>query len=120
MSEARYEIEALIAAAKQYVHPSDELRARTLQLARDFESSQQAMRSLHRFVLGIGLLVLLVIPVMNRVVELPVPQGPSSTEMLNRANALATEANVGNQWGMVEAFSRLQQTRANTSRFSAN
>ena len=119
MSEAFKDIEALIAAAKHYVHPSEDLRAKTLEAARDFESSQQAMRSLHRFVLAIGLLMLVVIPMMDRIVEIPIPQGPSSTEMVNRANMLASEASVGKQWGMVEAFSRLQQTRANSSRLTA-
>ena len=120
MSEAFKDIETLIAAAKHYVQPSEDLRARTLELARDFESSQQAMRSLHRFVLAIGLLMLVVIPMMDRIVDFPVPQGPSSAEMVNRANILASEASVGKQWGMVEAFSRLQQTRANPHQFSGS
>jgi hypothetical protein len=106
-------IELLIRAAGNYVQPSEDLRPRTLEAARDHCDDRRAEQKLGAFAIAVLLLVSFSSPALRYADVLrSASAGPSATEMHSRALAYETQPDVGSNWGLTEAFTELRRTQA--------
>ena len=106
-------IESIIRAAGQYVQPSEDLRPRTLEAARQQCGDRRAERRLGSFVIAIMFLVLLGAPVVA-FVKSAQSSSPSvsAAEMEQKALIYAADPSVGSNWGLSEAFTRMRDAQA--------
>ena len=116
-------LEAAIFAARNYVVPSEDLRPRTLEVAR--EKSAQ-LSKIHRigFAAAAALVVwcscVLLAGSANAFRESFV--APFGDELLNTAIEISAEQNVSIEWGLVDAFSHyrcLQGNRIHASQINS-
>ncbi|TWU32988.1 hypothetical protein [Novipirellula artificiosorum] len=111
--EAPTELERLIQSAGRYVHPSEDHRPRTLEAAQQQCENLKAQETLGRFFACAMLLFLVSVPVLGFLdTYRPRFQGPTSSELQQKASAFSLQANVGPQWGMYEAFSQWRRDQA--------
>ena len=111
--QAIAEIEAAIRAAGDYVWPSDDLRPRTLETARELSQQRRAQRRLGRFFLAVVFLMAFGVPLFERVDSRVKPRtAPSAIDMQRRALEHAARASVGPNWGMLEAFTEWRRVQA--------
>ena len=111
--DARGWIEAQVRSAGGYVVPSDNLRPRTLEAAREWSEDRKALRRLRRFAVLLLLCSVMSVPLVERLTAWHKgTQSPSPREMEQRALQLATDSHVGQHWGLFEAFSQLRRVQA--------
>lgn len=107
------QIESMIRAARNYVRPSDELRPRTLEAARERCGDRRAEQRLGSFAIAVLLLITLGTPVMRyaetwRTLE----WAPTASDVEQRAAELGTQREIGPNWAITEAFSQLRRVQA--------
>ncbi|MFK8113262.1 MAG: hypothetical protein AB8B91_13725 [Rubripirellula sp.] len=118
-SHQRESVETIIRAAGDYVQPSDDLRPRTLQAARDLCGDRRAERKLGGLVIAILVVAFISSPVTQYVQALRSQTAPtSSAEMQERALVYSEQPGVGSNWAMAEAFSQLRRAQASKIAFA--
>jgi hypothetical protein len=107
-------LEETIRAAGTYVVPSDNLRPRTLEAARELSSDRKSMRRFWRLVIALCLGCVLSIPLAERLHAWHErSRSPSARELQWQALQLAeSDSQVGANWGMFEAFRQLRSMQA--------
>lgn len=106
-------VELLIRAAGNYVVPSDNLRPRTLEAARESAADRAGFFRLARLFLVLLFCSAVSIPALDRLAAWHDKSvSPSGAEIQNQANEIATEKGVGPHWGLYEAFKRLRNHQA--------
>ena len=106
-------IEGQIRSAADYVVPSDNLRPRTLEAAREWSEDRKAIRRLRRFAVLLLLCSMMSVPLVEQLTAWHKrSQSPSSLELEQRALQLATDSHIGQHWGLFEAFSQLRRVQA--------
>lgn len=106
-------VELLIRAAGNYVVPSDNLRPRTLEAAREKAADRAGFFRLARLFLVLLFCSAASVPALDRLAAWHDKSvSPSGSEMQNQANQIATEKGVGPHWGLYEAFNRLRNHQA--------
>ena len=109
----RRQIESLIRAARWVVQPSEDLRPRTLEAARDYCDDRRAEQRLGGFVLAVLLLLAFTSPAIQYVSVMRVRASvPSTTEIHHRAMDYASQREVGPHWGMAEVYSQMRRVQA--------
>ena len=106
-------IESLIKSAGSYVVPSDNLRPRTLEAAREAAADRVGFFRLARLFLVLLFCSAVSFPALDRLSawhERSV--SPSSAEIQLQATQLSTQKGVGANWGLFEAFKRLRSDQA--------
>lgn len=106
-------IELLIRAAGSYVVPSDNLRPRTLEAARESAADRIGFYKLARLFLVLLFCSALSVPALDRLTAWHGKSvSPSVSEIQDQAARIATEKGVGPHWGLYEAFNRLRNQQA--------
>lgn len=112
-------VELLIRAAGSYVVPSDNLRPRTLEAARESAADRVGFFKLARLFLILLFCSALSIPALDRLTAWHDKSvSPSVSEIQKQATRIAMEKGVGSHWGLYEAFNRLRNHQA--ANLSAN
>ncbi len=107
------EAESMILAAGHYVRPSEDLRPRTLETARELCRDRKAVRKLGGLAIAILMLALISFPASQRVQAWRAKTAaPSSNDMHERAAMYGQQAGIGAHWGMAEAFIQLRRVQA--------
>jgi hypothetical protein len=105
----------MIRSARDFVQPSDDLRPRILEAARDHCDDRRAEQKLGSFVLALFVVILISSPVLRYAVMLQsMPVTRSADQVQLRAAELASQQEIGSHWALAEAFSQwrhLQATR---------
>lgn len=101
-------IESMILAAGSYVGPSDDLRPRTMEAAREQSSAKATRQTLKFAILAAGVLIMLSTALYRQASKLPVPVGLSAHEVERRA-AQRAGSGIPMHWAMVEIFSELRE-----------
>lgn len=112
-------LESLIAAAGGYVHPSDDLRPRVLEAARERSRRRRGQRRLLAIAGGIsGVLILMTSAWLGFGSVGPSLTPVAATDLHHQALVVATRTGVDPAWGLYEAVVELrhdQATRINAS-----
>ena len=104
------QIESLVASAKNYVVPSDNLRPRILEAARANQSRWLSTRRMLQVAAVIFLCVLLTIPAQQRLdAWRRSTVSPTASELEQRAQQYADQPAIGHNWAMYEAYKNLRQ-----------
>ncbi len=106
-------IESLIKSAGSYVVPSDNLRPRTLEAAREAAADRVGFFRLARLFLVLLFCSAVSFPALDRLSawhERSV--SPSAAEIQDQAAQLSTQKGIGPHWGLYEAFTRLRADQA--------
>jgi hypothetical protein len=106
-------IEEAIRAAGAYVVPSDDLRPRTLEAARELSEDRRTGIRLGRFAVVLLLFIVISAPLAERAAAwYERATSPSAAELQAHALEIAQARNVGPDWGLFEAFTRLRRMQA--------
>lgn len=113
-------IESLIRSAGNFVVPSESLRPRTLEAAREAAADRVGFFKLARLFLVLLFCSALTVPALDRLNAWHERSlSPSATEIQNQADQLSTQKGIGPHWALFEAFTRLRSDQAaNLSRTS--
>ncbi len=107
------EIERAILASGQYVHPSDDLRPRTIEAAREVCRDQRMLRSAGVGAIAALVLALLSSPVVERLNHRHSRSlSPTAREIEQQAMELSMRAGIGPEWALSEAFNALRKDQA--------
>lgn len=107
--ESLEQIEAMIAAAKDYIVPSDYLRPRVLDAARSQQSHMVGRRRLLQVAASVFLCVILTIPAQQRLEAWRQSAfSPSASELEIQALQYASKPTIGQNWGLYEAYKSLR------------
>lgn len=107
-------VEAMLRAAANYVIPSEDLRPRVMDAAREHCAQRKIQRKLVGYMLSSLLICVLCWPLVDELAELRSQlASPSSAEMLKRSFEITHASDVGSNWGLAEAFSELRRAQAN-------
>lgn len=108
--ESLEQIEAMIAAAKDYVVPSDYLRPRVLEAARLQQSHTAGSRRLLQVAASVFMCVILTIPAQQRLEAWRESAfSPTANELEVEALQYASKPSIGQNWGLYEAYKSLRQ-----------
>lgn len=111
--QSMWQIESAIRAAGDYIQPSEDLRPRTLEAAREDCGDRRAELKLGVFAIAVLLLVTLSSPTIHYVDTIRTQStAPSATEMQLRGLEFATDPHIGSNWGLSEAFTQLRRSQA--------
>lgn len=103
-------IESVVASAKNYVVPSDNLRPRILEAARARQSQRLSTRRMFQVAALVFLCVLLTIPAQQHLdAWRRTAFSPTAGELEMRAQQYADQPAIGQNWGMYEAYKNLRQ-----------
>lgn len=107
------QIESAIRAAGDYLRPSEDLRPRTLEAAREDCSDRRAEQKLGVFVIAVLMLVMISSPAIHNINKLRrKSSAPSAKEIEQRGLHYAADPTIGSNWGLSEAFSQLRRLQA--------
>ncbi len=110
--ESLEQIESMIAAAKDYVTPSENLRPRVLEAARAQQGYRLSLNRLLQIAAAVFLTVILSIPIQQRLdAWRSAALSPSADEFERRAQQLAGQPTIGPNWGFYEAYESLRADR---------
>jgi len=106
------DLEKFIFVARNYVVPSDDLRSRTLEDARELGSQRRELRRLGiASVLGVTLWGLSLSFVNSANAYRDVWVAPSGEDLQRIAFEIGAKTNDNREWGLVEVFERLRTFR---------
>jgi len=106
-------IEEAIRAAGAFVRPSDDLRPRTLETARELSEDRRGGVRLASFAAVLLLCLIVSAPVGQRLSAwYQRIEAPSAAELQQQALQIETDRNTGPHWGLYEAFSQLRRSQA--------
>ena len=108
----------MVYGARNYVVPSQELRPLTLEAAKAAMVGRRIQHAVLGAIATIVLVLILSIPVLNQLQRLPVPTGPTASDMHQHAANIASDPAVGSQWAMAEAFTRLRIAQSTSQRWA--
>ena len=107
------EVEAMVRAARHYVRPSDDLRPRILEAAREHCGDRRAEQKLGTFALAVLVLVLVSSPAITFAAALRSTIANRSANQVHLLAAeLANDREIGSQWALAEAFSQVRHLQA--------
>ena len=108
------EIETMIRAAGEFVQPTEDLRPRTLEAARRYCDDRRAEQKLGGFVIAALLLVAFSTPTIQYAHLLrDQATSPSASEIQDRAIEFSSQPEIGQHWGLAEAFTQMRRGQAN-------
>jgi hypothetical protein len=117
-------IEAMVRHAGRYIRPSDDLRPRVLEAAKEHSGDCRAERRLGNLWFALALLLVFVLPAIH---QYAIIQSDASIhaagEVARRAEELASHPEIGVHWSLAEAFSQwrtLTASRLGASRLGAS
>jgi hypothetical protein len=100
-------IEAMVRHAGRYIRPSDDLRPRVLEAAKEYCGDRRAERRLGNLWFALALLLVFVLPAIH---QYAIIQSDASIhaagEVERRAEELASHPEIGVHWSLAEAFSQ--------------
>ncbi|MGN6546857.1 MAG: hypothetical protein ACTHK7_17510 [Aureliella sp.] len=106
-------IEEAIRGAGTYVVPSDDLRPRTLEAARQLSEERRGGIRIGRFAAILLLCIVASPPIAARMAAwYEQAADPSSSQLQQRALEIAADRNIGPHWGLFEAFAQLRRGQA--------
>ena len=112
-SELLLSVEAKVRSAGRYVVPSDDLRPKTMEAARDLCSDKKNKHNIWKLLVAIVIAVFVSAPVMERLELWQSRLALPSAEDLNaRATKISRDKGIGPNWALMEVFSELQNSRA--------
>ena len=112
-SRAFERTEAMVRAARRYLRPSEDLRPRTLEHARRNDADRRTEQKLGGFALAVMMLAACSAPVVHFVdVVHSNSVAPSAAEIQERGFRYAAQPEIGPHWGLAEAFTQMQRSRA--------
>lgn len=106
-------VEQTVFAAGNFIRPSEDLRPRTLEAAKEHCAKRRLRLTFSSMAIAIALLSLISIPLGARLRERRSQTVSPSIEIQHRAIEYATSAGFGPDWGLTEAFSQLRASQAN-------
>ena len=110
------QLEATLFAARDFVIPSDDLRPRTLEQARQSRRIQSWANRLTLVTLGCMLLWSMAMPMLRELgSQRDKISGPFPAEIERAAQVYADEHRYEAQWGLVEAFRDARQLRTSST-----
>lgn len=113
MFDGTYSIEHTIRAAGNFIRPSDDLRPRIIEAAKERCGQQRAMRRVAVSIAASIVIAISVGPLIGTMVtRSKLNATPSSIEMQQQAIHHSAETGVGPNWGLTEAFKQLRKTQA--------
>ena len=105
-------LESMIAAAKDYMVPTDNLRPRILEVARMREDQRHNSLRMFQIAALIFLGVIITIPAQQQLEGWrQTAFSPNSSQLELQAQEFASQPTIGQNWGMVEAFRNLRQSQ---------
>ena len=108
---------AAIFAARHYVRPSDDLRPRTLEAAREQGVQRHYLRRLSLYAAALLMSWLVALPTARALSELRTRiVAPLPAELQQIALELSDQKRYGIDWGLVEAFEQTRSLRVLDSR----
>ena len=106
-------IESIIRAAKDYVHPSDELRPRIVEAAKDRCGDCRAEQRFSNFAIAVLVLILVSSPTLQLASMMSSRIAKTSAEEIQiRAEALSRQSEIGSHWALAEAYSQWRYQQA--------
>lgn len=106
-------IESMIRAAKDYVHPSDELRPRIVEAAKDRCGDCRAEQRFGHFAIAVLVLILASSPAIQLASMMSSSIAKTSAqEIQNRAEELSSQREIGSHWALAEAYSQWRDRQA--------
>jgi len=112
-NESVLAIEAQIRAARKYVIPSDNLRPKVIEAAKEYSSDAKGDFRLGMIVFASAILLILSMPIANRLQAWHQDfLVLNSTEVQKRALEICSEKGVGSEWAIVEAFNERRNEQA--------
>lgn len=106
-------LEQAILAAGTYVRPSDDLRPRTIEAAKELCSNHRLVRRIIVLGLAAMLLMMLGVPVTETMRQRSLgAMSPTSAEMERQAIQYSREAGVTPDWGLSQMFDDLRHFQA--------
>lgn len=106
-------VEEAVWAASGYVVPSDDLRPRTLEAAREVDQDRHRLRKFERFMVGFLAICVLSIPLVDRLnTWRDNHQAPTSTQIEQMALEYSKKSADGQHWGMYETYNRIRHAQA--------
>jgi hypothetical protein len=107
------DLEATIRAAGSYIVPSDDLRPRVIETARERASERHNFGRLLGCAVTCLILWSVYLPLRDDIDRWRDQwTGPSSAQMYARANGLRVKSELGPSWALAEAFTQLRQAQA--------
>ena len=107
------QIEAAIRAAGDYIRPSEDLRPRTLEAAREDCGLRRAEQKLAALAIVALMLVTVASPVVHYIDALRrQTSAPSASELQLQGLRYASDPRIGPNWGLAEAFTQLRRVQA--------
>jgi hypothetical protein len=111
-------IEAMVRHARRYIRPSDDLRPRVLEAAKEHCGDRRAERRLGDLWFALAVLLVFVLPAIHRYALVQSAASiHAAGEVERRAEELASQPQVGIHWSLAEAFTQWRTLTA--SRFGA-
>jgi hypothetical protein len=103
----------MVRAARNYVHPSDDLRPKILEAAREHCSDRRSEQKLLSFAMAVIVLIVISTPLIKYVEMLQAANvNRAAHQMQFRAAELATRPDIGSHWALAEAFSQWRHLQA--------
>jgi hypothetical protein len=112
-AEALAAIQQAIRAAGDYVVPSEDLRPKTLEAARQLCEDRQGGIRFGRFAALLLLCMVVSVPIAERLTAwYDRVASPSSSQLQQQALQISSDRDIGPHWGLFEAFSQLRRSQA--------
>lgn len=106
-------IESLIKSAENFVVPSENLRPRTLEAAREAAADRAGFVRLAKLFLFLLFCSAASVPAVDRLTRWHEQSvSPSAAEIQHQAVELSHQKGVGPHWGLFEAFNRLRNSQS--------
>lgn len=108
-------LEAMISVAGEYVYPSDDLRARTLETARESRSIRRGRRRVLSVTLALVLATVISLPgepAGSRAESQPKPTGADFGDLHQQAIRRSFVGQVDLGWALCEVFAELRRAQA--------
>lgn len=107
------QIEAAIRAAGDYIRPSEDLRPRTLDAAREDGGDRRAEQKLGVLMIAALMLISVASPAVHYIDALRRQTStPSASELQHQGLQYASDPRIGPNWGLAEAFTQLRRLQA--------
>jgi hypothetical protein len=106
-------LERALLAAGKYIRPSDDLRPRTIEAAKEHCSNYRLVRNMMGLALAALLLMMLSVPVVETIRERRArATSPTSAEIQQQAIEYSVQAGVTPDWGLSQKFDDLRHFQA--------
>ena len=108
------QIEAMVRGARHYLRPSEDLRPRTLEAARQYCDDRRSEQKLGGLLIAAVLLLFVSSPALRFVDVLRNRSiAPTAADIQARAVEYSAQPEIGTHWGLAEAYSQMRRIQAN-------